>query len=459
MLERLTVHMRSQPAWFRTLWLMVAVQFLMGASMTIQSPVIPLFLPRIGVTQPGEVEFWSGVLNAINFLFAAIASPMWGAVADRYGRKVMVIRSTVAICVFMALMGMSQALWQLVLLRGMMGVFSGFSAASIALVVTQVPESRFGYSLGWLSTGQLIGALLGPVFGGLVADATGSYRMAFFCTAVIAGSAAALTWFGVVENFTKTNKASRPSLAQGFRTLFDTPSLLPLFFVLLLAQFGIRAVQPVITLFVQELTGPVPALATLAGFAFSIAGFADVLVSPFLGKRSDSIGYRRVLLISLMGAALASIPQAFVDSYWQFLALRFASGMFLGGLLPTANALVARLVRADQRGFVFGTTATATFLGSFLGPLSGGSIAAVLSIRAVFLVAGLFFLANFIWVYLVVPASVPVRDQAEPARPGAPVVLVEDDPVVSSESDAMIEIEPSIADKESAPKGGPPPAT
>ena len=456
MLERMASRLQAQPAWFRTLWLMVAVQFLMGASTTIQSPVIPLFLPQIGVTQPGQVEFWSGVLNAINFLFAAFASPMWGAVAARYGRKAMVIRSTMAICVFMALMGMSQTLWQMVLLRGMMGVFSGFSAASIALVVTQVPESRFGYSLGWLSTGQLVGALLGPVFGGMVADATGSYRMAFFCTSVVAGSAALLTWTGVIERFTKTGKASRPSLSQGFRTLFTTPSLMPLFFVLLLAQFGIRAVQPVITLFVQELTGPIPALATLAGFAFSIAGFADVLVSPFLGKRSDSIGYRRVLLISLMGAAVASIPQAFVDSYWQFLALRFASGMFLGGLLPTANALVARLVHADQRGFVFGTTATATFLGSFLGPLCGGSIAALLSIRAVFLVAGLFFLANYIWVYLVVPASVPPRDESEPALPGEPVVLVEDDPVVTGDSDAIIEVSPQAGDGESKPAGMPP---
>jgi DHA1 family multidrug resistance protein-like MFS transporter len=418
---------------------MAGVQFIMGASTTIQSPIIPLFLPEIGVSQGGQVEFWSGVLNSVNFLVAAFASPLWGMVADRYGRKVMVVRSTLAICVFMALMGMSQALWQLVALRGLMGAFSGFSAASIALIATQVPENRLGYALGWLSTSQLVGSLLGPVVGGLVADATGSYRVAFFCTSGLAGVAAFVAWSSVQERFTRSGLKGKPSLLQGFRTLFSTSGLMPLFCVLLFAQFGIRAVQPVVTLFVQDLIGPVPALATLAGFAFSITGLADVLASPFLGRRSDRIGYRRVLLISLLGAAVASVPQAFVSEYWQFVALRFAAGIFLGGLLPTANALIARLVRPEERGFVFGTTATATFLGSCLGPLTGGTIAALYSIRAVFIVAGLFFLVNFVWVYRVVPSRVP--DRTDAGTSGESAILIEDDAVVSSDSDAIVEIE------------------
>lgn len=421
MLDRLVPGASSSSSWSRTLWLMVGVQFIMGASLTIQSPIIPLFLPEVGIHQNGDVEFWSGVLNSVNFLVAAFVSPIWGAVADRYGRKMMVMRSALAICVFMALMGMSQALWQLVALRGLMGAFSGFSAAAIALIATQVPENRLGYALGWLSTAQLVGSLLGPLVGGLVADAAGSYRAAFFCTSALAGVAALVTWSSVREQFTRPGLTGRTSLSLGFRTLVATPGLMPLFCVLLFAQFGIRAVQPVVTLFVQDLIGPVPALATLAGLSFSITGLADVLASPFLGKRSDRIGYRRVLLISLFGAAVASVPQAFVSQYWQFVALRFAAGIFLGGLLPTANALIARRVRPEQRGVVFGTTATATFLGSCLGPLSGGTIAALYNIRAVFIVAGLFFLLNFVWVYCVVPESTPDRADAGGPAPSRPI--------------------------------------
>jgi MFS family permease len=150
-----------------------------------------------------------------------------------------------------------------------------------------------------------------------------------------------------------------------------------------------------------------------------------------------------VLLISLFGAAITSLPQALITQYWQFLVLRFAAGMFLGGLLPTAHALIARLVRAEERGAVFGTTATATFLGSFLGPMSGGIVAAMVNVRAVFIVAGLFFLVNFVWVYFAVPAAVPAR--ADAGRLAEPTILIEDDALVSSDSDAIVEIEPCTA--------------
>jgi DHA1 family multidrug resistance protein-like MFS transporter len=147
----------------------------------------------------------------------------------------------------------------------------------------------------------------------------------------------------------------------------------------------------------------------MAGFAFSVTGVADLIASPFLGKRSDVLGYRRVLLISLMGAALASLPQAFVTSYWGFLAARFGLGMFVGGILPTANALVGRLVARADRGTVYGLTASATFLGSFSGPLVAGSLAATAGIRWVFVLTATLFLVNFLWIYFFVPEP-PHRD-------------------------------------------------
>ena len=115
------------------------------------------------------------------------------------------------------------------------------------------------------------------------------------------------------------------------------------------------------------------------------------------------IGYRRVLLICLLGATLTSIPQIFVDNYWLFVAERFAVGLFIGGILPTANAMIGRSVARENRGTIYGMTASATFLGNSLGPLSGGFIAAGLGIRYVFVVTAVLLLANLIWVYFKVP--------------------------------------------------------
>jgi DHA1 family multidrug resistance protein-like MFS transporter len=208
----------------------------------------------------------------------------------------------------------------------------------------------------------------------------------------------------VRERFTPPKPGARKlTLLQSFAVVARLPGLLPLFVVLLLAQFGVQAVQPVVTLYVQELLGPVPALATLGGLAFSVTGVADLIASPFLGRRSDVLGYRRVLLIALAGAALASVPQAFVSSYWGFVVARFALGLFVGGILPTANALVGRLAPAGDRGTVYGVTASAMFLGQSLGPLSGGAIAATLGLRWVFLVTAILLACNLVWVWAKVP--------------------------------------------------------
>lgn len=405
--------------WQRTLWLMVGVQFMMSATQTSCSPILPLFLPQIGVEQPAAIEFWTGVLSSFNFLISAIAAPLWGSVADRRGRKMMVIRSGLANCLLMVGMGLAQSLWQLVAMRGLVGAFGGFSAAAIALVATQTPENRLGFALGWLGTGQIVGSLIGPVLGGVVADSSGSVRLVFFASA-IGALTVSLAALGVPERFAPEPTGRRRSPLRGLVIFAATPGLLPIFITLLAAQFGIRTVQPVLTPFVQELVGPVGSLATLAGFAFSITGIADLIASPFLGKRSDTIGYRRVLLICLFGAALTTLPQSLVDQYWQFLALRFLLGMFIGGILPTANALVGRLVALNQRALAYGVTASATFLGSFLGPLSGGAIAASFGIPWVFLITGELFLATFAWVFLMLPSPVAATGAYVPAEPAAP---------------------------------------
>lgn len=189
----------------------------------------------------------------------------------------------------------------------------------------------------------------------------------------------------------------------GLSLLTGSAGLVSLFVVLLMAQLSVRSIAPVVTIFVQELIGTPPQIATLAGVAFSITGLANLVAAPFLGNRSDIIGYRRVLLICLLGATLTSAPQIFVNDYWTFVAERFAVGLFIGGILPTANALIGRSVSRENRGTIYGMTASATFLGNSLGPLMGGGVAAGLGIRWVFVATTLLLAANLAWVWFTVP--------------------------------------------------------
>lgn len=390
-------------AWQRTLWAMVGIQFLMTGSMSFLTPIIPLMLPELGVESVEAIGIWTGVILGSTSFVAAFASPIWGRIADRRGRKLALLRSSFAFALFTGLMGMATDVWWFFGARAAMGAFAGFSAAAIALVASQAPERRLGYALGWLATGQLVGSLVGPVIGGVLADLTGSYRIPFYVTAAATVAGLVLVWFVVEEDFVPPKPSAKSrSLFGGMSLLTGSPGLMALFFVLLMAQFSVRTVQPVVTLFVQELIGSPPQIATLAGIAFSITGLANLIAAPFLGNRSDEIGYRRVLLISLAGAALTSAPQIFVDSYWLFVAERFAVGLFIGGILPTANALIGRSVSRENRGSIYGMTASATFLGNSLGPLSGGLIAASLGLRWVFAVTTLLLVANLVWVWFTV---------------------------------------------------------
>jgi DHA1 family multidrug resistance protein-like MFS transporter len=360
--------------WQRTLWVMVGIQFIMTGAFSVLSPIMPLLLPELGVETASAVDLWAGILNGVTSFVAAFASPVWGRVADRRGRKLMLLRSSLAIGVFTALMGVAANVWQFFAFRALMGVFAGFSSAAIALVASQVPEGRLGYALGWLSTGQLVGSLVGPLIGGVLADLTGSYRIPFYCTSATILLSLGLVWFAVDERFVAPPRGrGRTSILSSLVAVASTPVLLALFFVLMMAQFGVRTVQPIVTLYVQEMVGPRPDLATLSGIAFSVTGLANVIAAPFLGNRSDRIGYRRVLLIGV--------------------------GLFIGGLLPTANALVGRLVPRAERGAIYGITASATFLGNSLGPLTGGAVAAAFGLRWVFLVTAAVLLANLLWVY------------------------------------------------------------
>src|SRR5690242_4173152 len=229
--------------WQVTLWAMVGIQFIMTMSFSFLSPIMPLFLPELGVRTEAGVDLWAGILNGSTSFVAAFASPLWGRLADNYGRKPMLIRSSCAIALFTALMGLSLNVWQFFGARALMGVFAGFSSTAMALVASQVPEQRLGYALGWLSTGQLVGSLVGPVIGGILADLTGSYRIPCYCTSAVTFAAVFLVWRGVHERFVRPGAHRRRSGLRGLALMIGAAGVLPLFFVLFMAQFGTRAVQ------------------------------------------------------------------------------------------------------------------------------------------------------------------------------------------------------------------------
>jgi DHA1 family multidrug resistance protein-like MFS transporter len=271
-----------------------------------------------------------------------------------------------------------------------MGFFGGHIVAVMAVATDVCPPARIGGTLGLLSTAQLAGMLLGPLLGGSIADAFDSYRAPF-----VMGGCASLLVALIVLRLPRQSSV-RPATPQEPRSLFGVlsryPDLRNIVCILLLVQLAVASAQPVVSLHVRHLVGPVQNLATLAGFAFSVIGISGLIAAPLVGRAGDRIGQRRLLTTILCGAAICTLAQSFATTYPGFVIGRFAAGLFLAGVLPLANSLVAHGIAPEHRGQAFGMTGGATYLGAFAGPLSGGVISAYSGAAQVFAAAALILL-------------------------------------------------------------------
>jgi DHA1 family multidrug resistance protein-like MFS transporter len=394
---------QAQPAqaWQRNLYALTAASFFMFSAFGFVFPFMPLFISDLGVGDLQQVEIWSGVTSFAQSIVLAIFSPIWGAYADRHGRRLMVLRAAFGGGLVIGLMGLSQNIWQLFALRMLQGAFTGVIAAVTALAISFVPRERVGYALGVIQMSAFAGNACGPLLGGFVADHAG-FRVSFAITGGLFLLAGVLTVLFVTENFVPppprpTGTGGLSGLLRDIRSRGTDRQLLIMMVVLFSAQFGVSVVQPMLPLFVQELE-PSQSAATLTGVIFTVAGIVASVSSLVWGRLGDRIGYRRLLIVMALGAGLIYIPQALVMSALQLIVLRGVLGIFDGGLLPAANAVIATQTAdtpgdKDSHGTTYGLVYFANGMGFALGPLTGGLLAATLGLRSVFYVTAAILLA------------------------------------------------------------------
>ncbi|WP_096199236.1 MFS transporter [Bacillus sp. FJAT-45350] len=378
--------------WKRNLFILVICQFLVMGAMTMIIPFLPLYLQELGVTEPKQVSLWAGIIFGANFLTAFLFSPFWGRLADKYGRKSMILRSGFGMALVITLTGFAVGPWSLLLLRLLNGVISGFIPASIGLISTNTPKERVGYALGVLQSGAVAGGICGPLLGGLMAQSLG-YRGIFYVTGIFILLAAFVVLFFVKEDFTPVEQKEKTNAFEDFKKVTAHAPVLSLYMVVFFIQLAIMGVNPLLSLFVQELTTG-QNVALYAGLAISVMGFANMLSSPQLGKISDKKGAQHVLIYSLLGVALFTIPQAFVTEFWQLISLRFLVGLCLGGLLPAVNTLIHHHSPKGMESRTYGFSNSAMYLGTMLGPIIGGFIVSSVDIRAIFFFSSFFLLLN-----------------------------------------------------------------
>lgn len=298
--------------------------FLTGAAFSLVMPFLPLYVEQLGVTGHSALNMWSGIVFSITFLFSAIASPFWGGLADRKGRKLMLLRSALGMGIVMVLMGLAQNIWQFLILRALLGLLGGFVPNANALIATQVPRNKSGWALGTLSTGGVSGALLGPMAGGLLADSYG-LRPVFFITASVLILCFFVTLFCIREKFQPVSKKEMLHMREVVTSLKNPKLVLSLFVTTLIIQVATGSIAPILTLYVRELAGNVSNVAFISGMIASVPGVAALLSAPRLGKLGDRIGPEKILITALIFSVLLLIPMSYVQTPLQLGILRFCS--------------------------------------------------------------------------------------------------------------------------------------
>ncbi len=382
---------------------------LVAGTMTMIMPFLSLYIETLGHFSEGYVQKWSGLIFGATFISAFIMSPIWGRIADKYGYKPILIINAIGLAISILLMGYVENVWQFFFLRLAMGVVTGFIPTSLAFISTQTEKKEAGKTLGTLQMGSVSGSLFGPIVGGLLADAFG-FQYTFFITSTSVLLAGIIIFFGVKEVRAAVSKKARQiySRRQVLGGIFKHRLLISVMLITSLIQIGNFSIQPLLSLYVADLTHDVTQVTFLAGLTFSAAGLGNILFARFWGRLGDHIGYEKVLFILLGLAVIFMIPQAWVTALWQLILLRLVYGTVLGGLIPITTALIRREAPVTVQGEVMGYNTSFRFFGNIIGPLIGGFVSGIFSISAVFYVtAALFFIA---WIILYVVDKKPLQD-------------------------------------------------
>jgi DHA1 family multidrug resistance protein-like MFS transporter len=371
--------------WQRNVWALSLCVFIAFVGFQFFSPFLPLYVRELGVTDPSRIALWSGLLAAVTPAVSGLLAPVFGRLADRYGRKMMLIRSLAGFTVIIAAMGLVTSVWQLFLMRFLQGLVAGFTPMAIAVASTAAPREQVSIAIGRVQAAQLLSTAIGPAVGGLTASHLG-IRPAFYVTSGMCAIAlvALIVLFregGPPESGdARTRRRSTP-----LRDFIRYPNFLVVVGLLIVAQFIDRGLALLIPLHVAHMPG-VDAAVT-SGTIISVAAMGGA-VSASLGPRlAQGFPVGRLLFVQLIVGGALCAAMALAHHWLALLIVRTLVALCFGSALTLAYTLGGMLVPSETRGAAFGWLAMGVQIGTATSPLTMGALAAA-SIPGAFVASG-----------------------------------------------------------------------
>ena len=387
----------SSEGWQRNVWALSLSVFIAFVGFQFFSPFLPLYIRELGVTDPARIALWSGLIAAVTPAVSGLLAPVFGRLADRFGRKMMLIRSLVGFTVIIAAMGLVTSVQQLFLARLLMGLFAGFTPMAMALASVSAPRDKASVAIARVQGAQLLSVAVGPAVGGITASHLG-IRPAFYVTAGMCLVALIALIFLFREADTGKPGARRlPTRSTPLTEFLRMPHFVPVMLLLLVGQFIDRALSLLIPLQVAHMPG-VEAAAT-SGLIISVAAVGATLSASAAARLSQVMPVGRLLLGELLAGGALCGALALAERPMPVLVLRTLVALCLGGALTLSYTLGGMIVPAETRGAAFGWLALGVQIGTAASPLLSGWLAASSLPRAYLMNAALAWVAAAVLVF------------------------------------------------------------
>lgn len=388
--------MKEKPIWKRNLSVLSIAVFIAGIAFSEIMPFLSLYINTLGNFSHQQLSFWSGIVYSVTFIVSAIVSPWWGKLADKKGRKPMILRAGIGMSLVIASMGLVQNVWQLLLLRMLQGVFAGFISNSNALVATETPKINSGQALGTIASATTAGTLLGPLVGGALTSIF-SYRITFMITGGLLLICSILVLFFVHEDDFKPVTTKKLDKASGVIKSLRSPHLIfGLLLTTLIIQAANNSINPIVSLYVRQLLNDHGNVVFISGIIAALPGIATFLVASHFGALGDKIGTHKIIVAGFIAASIFFFLTAFVQNTVELGILRFLVGFSDACLFPQVQTMLTKNSPAAVTGRIFSWNQSAMYIGNIVGPLLGSFVSGMFNYSMVFIVTTVIVLINLL---------------------------------------------------------------
>lgn len=391
-------------SWKFLLAMMVTFALMMSSSYTMLIPFLPIYMQsELGATAD-NVSLWSGVTYAITFAISAFVSPIWGKLSDKMGKKPMIIRASFLLAITYFLGGIVRTPFELFLVRAFQGIASGLWPACLVMMSACVPKNKIGISMGLMQSANICGGIIGPLLGGILATAFGM-RNSFYVGAVALSLITVTTILFIKEPPVSPEKEINKAQNTSYLSFIKDKNILILLLCVCMTNLVILQIQPIVSLYVQQLSHNSDKAVLLTGFIMSLGGIAGALASPLWGKTGQKVGFYKTITLAFISAGLLMSLQGVPNSLVLFGLMQFLCGLGFSGIFPSANSILVLLTPPSSRGMGFGSLFSAQMIGGALGPVIGGVIVSFMSFNTVYIISGSILFVIGIYLKFFAPES------------------------------------------------------